>query len=205
MKTTRWEFRSNSTLPGLSLAAFPCFAVVAACRRMAVALGAASALVIAMPVGATDPSMLQPCVDAGEMQRAVQLLNALRARGAPCSQVGVATSPPLAWEPRLANTAGEHATDLAKRDEISHLDARQRGFKLRLASSGYDARAAGENLAVGQPDFATTLQSWVDSPVHCATLMTPAFSDVGLACVQRTGSRYERFWVAHLGVPQKRR
>lgn len=179
--------------------------MASACRRAMLAAGAASALAMSMPVGAADLNGLQPCIDSGEIKRAVQLINALRERGAPCSQAGLSASQPLAWEPRLASTAGEHAADLAKRDEISHLDARQRGFKSRLDSSGYEARAAGENLAVGQADFAATLKSWVDSPSHCATLMTPVFTDVGLACMQRAGSRYERFWVAHLGTPQKRR
>ena len=33
--------------------------------------------------------------------------------------------------------------------------------------------------------------------------MTPGYSDVGLACVERRGTRYQRFWVAHLGTPRR--
>ena len=64
----------------------------------------------------------------------------------------------------------------------------------------YAAAGVGENLAAGQSDIEDALQAWLASPSHCANLMQPEYRDVGLACVQRRGSRYERFWVAHFGV-----
>ncbi len=164
-------------------------------------LALAPFMVMGTNAQANDAAELRPCLDQGQVQKALQLINDMRARGAPCLQRGLSVGKALVWEGHLAATAGEQASDLALRDEISHFDAKQRSFKMRLAQSGYNARAAGENLAVGQADFATTLQSWLDSPVHCATLMTPAYTEVGLACVERQGSRYERFWVAHLGQP----
>jgi uncharacterized protein YkwD len=69
---------------------------------------------------------------------------------------------------------------------------------------GYQAAGAGENLAAGQTTLEDTLAAWLASPLHCANLMRPNYRDVGLACVQRRGTRYERFWVAHLGVSASR-
>ncbi len=138
------------------------------------------------------------------MQRAVERLNTLRQQGdAPCAAPG-ALMQPLAWEARLAGSAQAQASDLALRDLLSHVDAAQRSFGTRLRQAGYAAAGAGENLAAGQTDFDDTLQAWLASPTHCANLMQPEFRDVGLACVQRRGSRYERFWVAHLGAPVRR-
>jgi len=146
-------------------------------------------------------SELEPCADADALQHAVQRLNELRQQAdAPCMTTHAAP-PPLAWESRLATSAYAQATDLALRDLLSHVDARQRGLGARMRSAGYAAAGAGENLAAGQTDFDDTLQAWLASPSHCANLMQPEFRDVGLACVQRRGSRYERFWVAHLGAP----
>jgi uncharacterized protein YkwD len=146
-------------------------------------------------------SELEPCADNAALQRAVQRLNEVRQQGeAPCAGTKVAMRT-LAWDARLAGSAQEQATDLAQRDLLSHTDARQRSFGTRLRSAGYAAAGAGENLAAGQPDFDDTLQAWLASPSHCANLMQPEFRDVGVACVQRPGSRYERFWVAHLGTP----
>ncbi len=177
--------------------------VMVAFRWALTTASTAALLALGAPALAANVGVLQPCIDAGEVQRAVQLLNALRERGAPCAKAGMASAKPLVWEERLAATAGQHAGDMALTDQISHIDSKQRGFQSRLVSGGYEARVAGENLAVGQADFAAALQAWVDSPAHCATLMTPAYTEVGLACVQRVGSRYERFWVAHLGLPFK--
>jgi uncharacterized protein YkwD len=148
---------------------------------------------------------LQPCIDTAETQRALEMLNAARERGVACAGSVATSAPrrPLVLETRLSSTAQEQATDLARRDTLSHVDAQHRSFKARLALGGYDTEAAGENLAAGQPDFSSTLQAWMDSPTHCSTLMTPAFSDIGLACVERSGSRYERFWVAHLGASRR--
>lgn len=157
-----------------------------------------------LATSAQADSELEPCADAQSLQRAVQRINELRQQGdAPCT--GAAAAPrTLAWEMRLASSAYEQATDLATRDLLSHVDGRQRGFSARLRSAGYAAAGAGENLAAGQTDFDDTLQAWLASPSHCANLMQPEFRDVGLACVQRRGSRYERFWVAHLGTPARR-
>ncbi len=146
-------------------------------------------------------SELEPCADTATLQLAVQRLNELRLHAAaPCARAN-ALPQVLAWESRLAGSAQHQASDLAVRDLLSHVDAQERGFGARLRSVGYTAAGAGENLAAGQTDFDDTLQAWLASPTHCANLMQPEFRDVGLACVQRRGSRYERFWVAHLGTP----
>ena len=154
---------------------------------------------------------LLPCADTQALERAVERLNDVRLTASPCEGAAANTSAqpaaarqPLAWEQRLATSAQAQASDLAQRDLLSHVDAQQRSFGLRLRSAGYAAAGAGENLAAGQTDFDDTLQAWLASPTHCANLMQPDFRDVGLACVQRPGSRYERFWVAHLGAPVRR-
>jgi uncharacterized protein YkwD len=162
------------------------------------------ALVLAL--GAAAPPMasgssLEPCGDGPQAQVVVARLNALRRDGdAPCA-MAAAVLPPLAWEARLASSAQQQAADLAQRDLLSHRDAQQRSFGTRLRDAGYAARGAGENLAAGQASLDDALTAWLASPAHCANLMRSDFRDVGLACVQRRGSRHERFWVAHLGAP----
>ena len=173
-------------------------------RRRAPAAVAAVLAAACLFGAAQADSALEPCADPDALQRAVQRLNELRQQAdAPCVTTH-AVALPLFWESRLAASAHEQATDLARRDLLSHVDAQQRGLGARLRLAGYAAAGAGENLAAGQTDFDDTLQAWLASPAHCANLMQPDFRDVGLACVQRRGSRYERFWVAHLGTPVQR-
>jgi uncharacterized protein YkwD len=149
---------------------------------------------------------LEACDDGPPAAAVVERLNQLRRLSdAPCTAAGRLPAPqPLHWEQRLASSAHEHAVDMALRDSLSHTDARQRSFGTRLRSVGYFASGAGENLAAGQHSLDDTLAAWLASPSHCANLMQPDYRDVGLACVQRRGSRYERFWVAHLGAPVRR-
>lgn len=166
-------------------------------------LGAAFVLALTAASGAAT-STLAPCLDDEGARRAVESINLLRARGAPCApgdghDRGKADAArPLTWQVRLATTAGDLAADLAWRDKLSHLDVYQRPLGVRLTEAGYVARSAGENLAAGQRDFPQALEAWARSPAHCANLMSATFDEVGLACVERKGSRFERFWVAQL-------
>lgn len=163
-------------------------------------LAVATGLLGAATAGQSDVGALEPCIDEQQMQRAVEQINALRRQPAQCASTG-ADMQRLSWESRLAASAQEQARDLAVQDRLSHVDSRNRGLGVRLRSVGYAAAGAGENLAAGQSDIDDALQAWLASPSHCANLMQPEYRDVGLACVQRRGSRYERFWVAHFGVP----
>lgn len=154
-----------------------------------------------LSAGPSEGAAFESCADDQQLQRAVEQLNALRRQAAPCAAAAGAAMQRLSWESRLAASAREQAMDIAAQDRLSHVDSRNRGFGARLRSVGYAAAGAGENLAAGQTDIADALQAWLVSPSHCANLMQPEYRDVGLACVQRRGSRYERFWVAHFGVP----
>jgi uncharacterized protein YkwD len=165
-------------------------------------------LAAALAAGTTAySSAVEPCAaDDATPLAVVERLNALRsASDAQCASALTVRAPQtLAWEARLAASAHEQAVDLALQDRLSHTDSRQRSFGTRLRSVGYLASGAGENLAAGQSSLDDTLAAWLASPSHCKNLMQPEFRDVGLACVQRPGSRYERFWVAHLGAPVRR-
>jgi uncharacterized protein YkwD len=174
---------------------------LANCQHRLRALVASATLLAGVALaGQQSAQAFEPCLDDVQMHKAVEQLNALRRQSAPCATAGAAMQV-LSWESRLAASAHEQAVDLAMQDRLSHTDSRNRGFGVRLRSSGYAAAGAGENLAAGQTDIEDTLQAWLASPSHCANLMQPEYRDVGLACVQRRGSRYERFWVAHFGVP----
>jgi uncharacterized protein YkwD len=168
-------------------------------------LSAAAALALSVFTAASvaEVDAVRPCADAGAMHQWVERLNDLRATGAPCA-AAPADARQLRWNARLAESALAQAVDLARRDTISHEDAAHRSFKQRVQSVGYPLRSAAENLAVGQREFEGTLEDWLASAGHCAALMKATYSDVGLACVERRGTRYQRFWVAHLGTPARR-
>ena len=44
---------------------------------------------------------------------------------------------------------------------------------------------------------------WMNSPGHCANLMNPGFTDIGVACVKGgSGNTYGTYWTMDLGTPR---
>jgi uncharacterized protein YkwD len=54
---------------------------------------------------------------------------------------------------------------------------------------GYNYSYAGENLAVGYEDATDLEQSWMSSPKHRANILSPNYSDVGIAIVYKNGQQ----------------
>lgn len=154
------------------------------------------------PDASAGNGALRPCADEGVIQAQwLAALNAVRARGAHCGagDPAVDQAPELHWAPELADGARHLAEDLAAHDRVAHTDSADRDFEERVRATGYPFRAAGENVAAGQSDFNRTLRAWLASPSHCRTMMRSRYTEVGLACFERSGSSYGRYWVAHFG------
>jgi uncharacterized protein YkwD len=172
-------------------------------RSLSTLGGVALSFSVAALVQAAPAPALTSCLDAPANQRAVQRLNRVRLGddAAPCGP-RVPQTAPLSGDIRLDAASQQQARDLALRDTLSHQDAQGQTLVPRLARSGYVAQLAGETLAAGAASFDEALSLWLASPPHCKTLMTADYVDVGIACVQRPGSRLERFWVAQFAAPK---
>jgi uncharacterized protein YkwD len=99
---------------------------------------------------------------------------------------------PLTYNYRLEEAARSQAKLMASRDQLSH----NLGFTLRqrVTNAGYDG-AVGENVAGGQKTLEQAIQGWLNSPRHRDTLLSPRFTEFGLA-VASAGkkSRYGIYW-----------
>lgn len=127
-------------------------------------------------------------------------INALRAAPQRCGAHQLPAAPALQWNAALGESSQRYAEELAQRDEISHQGVVHRSLRQRLAAVGYAMSMAGENLSGGAESLDQVLLQWLSSPVHCDSLMSADFADVGLACVQQAG-RFGHFWVLHLASP----
>jgi uncharacterized protein YkwD len=72
----------------------------------------------------------------------------------------------------------------------------------RATRGGYRWRAIGENIAAGPPTADAVVQGWLNSPDHCANLMGPHFTEMGVAFVVDTGSKHGIYWVQVFGAPR---
>lgn len=93
----------------------------------------------------------------------------------------------LSLNPSLNFAAFAKAQDMLVRGYFAHVSPDGvlpwHWFKL----TGYQYTFAGENLAVGFNDADDLEQSWMASTQHRANILSPYYSDLGLAVVQRNG------------------
>lgn len=131
----------------------------------------------------------------------LQQINAARARARSCGPTAMPAVSPLAWDARLFSAAARHSTDMARHNYFSHTDRDGRNVDQRVLAEGYAWTSVGENIAAGPSSVSAVMSGWLDSPGHCSNLMRAGYVHVGVACVQRSGSTYGRYWTMVLARP----
>lgn len=135
-------------------------------------------------------------------RRVLELVNAARAEARSCGRDRFAATTPLKLSVPLTSAALLHARDMARRSELSHTGADGSNSGARITRAGYAWRASGENVAAGQRDPDAVVAAWLLSPGHCATLMGPQFTEMGIAFVLAEGRNPGIYWAQTFGAPQ---
>lgn len=108
---------------------------------------------------------------------------------------------PLALDSHLSLAARRHSGDLARRDRISHKGSDGSDPWTRVRQAGYRPRLAAENVGVGQRSLEEVFRGWQKSPGHNRNLLLADATQMGIALVTNSGSRYGTFWTLVLGAP----
>jgi len=106
-------------------------------------------------------------------------------------------------DPALMKLAAEQAYAMASRDRLDHDVGR--GFSQRIAGSGYDAKAAYENIGAGYHTLAEAFSGWRGSPGHRANMLKRDVTQIGIAAAYSPRSKYKVFWALVLASPDDRR
>jgi uncharacterized protein YkwD len=86
---------------------------------------------------------------------------------------------------------------------FSHTSLDGRTLSQRADATGYLWTMLGENIAAGQIGVEAVVNAWMASPGHCANIMRPEFTEMGVACVPGTSSdTYATYWTMELGKPR---
>ena len=136
---------------------------------------------------------------AGIQAEILQRVNTLRAAGAVCGSTAYAATTALTWNTQLLQAARGHSTDMAQNNYFSHTSLDGRTLAQRVLATGYSYMALGENIAAGQTSVESVMTAWINSPGHCQNLMSPAFRDIGVACVRNEAAAYRLYWTMNLG------
>ncbi len=100
---------------------------------------------------------------------------------------------------RLAKAARGHSADMAARGYFDHTTPDGVSFSARITAAGYRWSAAAENIASGQPDPASVMNAWMNSPGHRANILNCAYRDIGVGLAY--DSRRTPFWTQDFGTP----
>jgi uncharacterized protein YkwD len=134
--------------------------------------------------------------------RALQLVNAVRARGARCGARLFGAAPPVRLSDTLASVAFGHAADMANHDYFEHEDLAGRSPADRVRAAGYTEKLVGENIAYGPETADEVVAGWLSSPGHCENIMDPRFVEMGLAFAAGRKGKHGLYWVQLLADPK---
>jgi len=134
--------------------------------------------------------------------RALQLVNAVRVRGARCGRRVFAPAPPLTLSGTLDGVALGHAADMAQNNYFDHRDLAGQSPADRVRAVGYHEKLVGENIAYGPKTVEEVVRGWLDSPEHCENIMDSRFAEMGIAFASGRASRHGLYWVQVLATPR---
>jgi uncharacterized protein YkwD len=152
-------------------------------------------VVVAKPFEAPSPGAANQI-----SARALELVNAARARARKCGSTAFPAVPPLKLDPLLQRAALAHAQDMAQHSRFDHEGSDGSRPAQRATRAGYRWRNVGENIAAGAPDVESVVQGWLDSPGHCANIMSPQFKEMGIAYVSDAKSKADIYWAQVFGT-----
>jgi len=120
---------------------------------------------------------------AGSSEEAIEvmtLVNEARSVARTCGDERFAATGPVSLEARLARAAQLHSHDMLEHGFMGHTGSDGSDLRLRAERQGYDWSRLGENVAMGYPNPASVVAGWLGSPGHCANIMNPDFTELGV-------------------------
>ena len=134
--------------------------------------------------------------------RVLELVNQARARPRVCGDKPFAAAGRLGLNVRLSEASQGHAADMAQHGYFAHEGRDGSTAAERATRARYRWRSVGENIASGPTTPEEVVAGWTRSAPHCANLMAPHFTEMGVAYSVNKASRAGIYWVQLFGTPQ---
>lgn len=109
----------------------------------------------------------------------LDMINDVRASGCTCGSTVMPAVAALAWNDLLAKAAYNHSKDMELNNYFSHVSGNNETTGDRMKAVGYNWRAYGENIALGQTTEEVVMNSWLKSEGHCKNIMNKSFKELG--------------------------
>jgi len=158
-----------------------------------------------------------PSISSSFKNSYLNVINSVRSRNQTCGSKGYfPATTDLHWSEKLYGAAYEHSNDMATTNTFSHNGSgevsdrvgRENGnissSRERINAYGYHWVRYAENIGAGT-DIDTIEKSVAQllaSDGHCANIMNPRLSEVGIAMVKNSNSQYRYYWTQSFGTPK---
>lgn len=139
-------------------------------KSLTTGLGLAAFAFLLMPASFVSASD----VTAGKL---IELANQSRA---------AAGEEPLTENALLSAAAAAKAEDMLKNDYFGHTSPAGVKPWHWVTEAGYGYQYAGENLAINYHEAEAQHQAWMESPTHRANILSPRYTEIGIAVVSGT-------------------
>ncbi len=135
-------------------------------------------------------------------QQVLVLVNQARSANRRCGAQRYAATTPLRLSGVLNKAAQLHADDMAWHEKMQHEGSDGSSPAQRITRQGYRWKAAGENVAAGADNAADVVSGWLSSPGHCANIMRPQFTEMGVAFAINQHDDYAVYWAQSFATPR---
>jgi uncharacterized protein YkwD len=142
------------------------------------------------------PLSVQGADDAAAVnRRVVELINEARSAARKCGRKKLPAATKLRQVAALDSAALAHAQDMAAQDFMGHEGSDGSMPADRVTRADYAWRSVAENVAAGQTSAEEVVDTWLESPGHCANLMDPRYIETGVAHAVNPNGKKGTYWV----------
>ncbi|WP_217251182.1 CAP domain-containing protein [Streptomyces sp. AC602_WCS936] len=106
---------------------------------------------------------------------------------------------PVTANSRLTRAADDYSDVMASSGVMSHTGPDGSTMTTRVEAAGYQWSTLGENIARGQADAASVMESWMNSSGHRANILNCSFKELGVGAHFGDGGPW---WTQNFGAPR---
>jgi len=140
---------------------------------------------------------------AAVSRRVLTLVNEARSHARRCGRESFVPAGPLRLATGLYRAALAHSRDMAAKNYFEHEGRDGSQPADRITRQDYKWRVVGENLAAGVTTPEEAVKGWLGSPHHCANMMDPRFTEMGIAFAVNPKSALGVYWTQVFALPRK--
>lgn len=142
-----------------------------------------------------------PSDAAATSRQVLDLVNKARTQPRRCGTRSFAAVSALTLDAQLGVAALSHAKDMARHAYLEHRGRDGSSPAQRVTAAGYRWRQVGENIAAGPATPTDVVNGWLNSPGHCANIMSADFTQMGVAYASSRDD-YGIYWAQVFAAPR---